>query len=178
MRVFFSLLVVLLAGPGPALGQDRSSDAIASLRSGVVCDPETAGLSEAPDTISGTTHVLAEDPPFVSESNRVPAVLGIGFGVKSMSTEVTGLSDVTLRVTHPPMGADGTTAQSFQTSISGTRESLAFYQFDYAYEMVPGPWVMTAEQAGVVLFETRFEVLPPEMVPELAGICGFEELLS
>lgn len=157
---------------------DATSDLIASVQSGVVCPPPSVGTSPAPDTVAGTTHLIEEEPPFVSLSNRVPAVLGIGFGTKAMSEAVAGIDNVTMTVTHPPMGDQGATVQSFQTRISGLDPSLTFYQFDFDYELVRGIWRMEASKDGKVLYRTAFEVVAPQLVPELAAVCGFENLLS
>ena len=81
-------------------------------------------------------------------------------------------------VTHPAMGAQKIETQTYGTFISSLSSSLTFYQFDYNYELLPGIWNMTAMQGETVLYSVNFEVLPPEQVPELASVCGFESLLS
>lgn len=174
MRTVIALL--LLATPLAA--QDKSGLAIATLETGVICPPESTGTRPAPDTVAGVTNVVAEEPPFVSTVNKVPAVMGIGFGAKAMSETVFGIDNVTMTITHPPMGPEQATQQSFLTSISGTDTSITFYQFDYDYELLPGEWTMTATSGGDVLYTTSFQVVPPQQVPELAAICNFESLLS
>lgn len=104
--------------------------------------------------------------------------MGIGFGAKAMSESAFGIDNVTMTITHPPMGPEKATSQSFQTSISGTDTSITFYQFDYEYELLPGTWTMQASDGDEVLYTTSFEVVPPQNVPELAAICNFQELLS
>lgn len=180
MRLTLFLCLAGLAGPALAQspGPDTTAPTISSLETGIVCPPPSVGESPAPGTLAGTTHLIEDEPPFVSLSNRVPAVLGIGFGAKALSADIFGLTDVTMTVTHPPMGRDGTTVQSFQTRIDGTEPSLTFYQFDFDYEMVQGLWQMEATKDGATLYRATFEVVPPGQVPELASVCGFEELLS
>ncbi|WP_245731596.1 DUF3859 domain-containing protein [Loktanella fryxellensis] len=175
------MTITLLAALSPitAVAQaDTMSAAIASLEAGVICPPPTVGSTPAPGTLAGTTHLIEDEPPFVSPSQRVPAVIGIGFGIKSMATDPFGLQDVTITVTHPPMGPTAATTQSFQTRIDGTAPSLTFYQFDFDYELVQGPWQMQAEKDGEILFTTSFDVVAPQAAPDLARVCGFEELLS
>jgi len=157
---------------------DVTSSLIASVEAGVICAPESVGTADAPGTVAGTTHIIADEPPFVAVTRRVPAVMGIGFGIKSLSSDENGLSDVTMKVTHPPMGGSGAQLQTFVTSIRGTNPSLTFYQFDYDYELLPGIWQMEASIGEEVLYRTTFEVLPPELVPELAEACGFQDLFS
>lgn len=172
------ILIPLLLFATPLVAQDKTSGAIASIETGVICPPESTGTRPAPDTVAGITNVVAEEPPFVSTVNKVPAVMGIGFGAKAMSESTFGIDNVTMTITHPPMGPQKTTQQSFLTSISGTDTSITFYQFDFDYELLPGTWTMTATDGEQVLYSTSFEVVLPQQVPELAAICNFSELLS
>lgn len=160
------------------MAQDKVGPAIVSLETGVICPPKTTGTRPAPDTVAGLTNVIEDEPPFVSTVNKVPAVLGIGFGAKAQSGTPFGIDNVTMTITHPAMGESGAKRQSFQTSISGLDTSITFYQFDFDYELLPGTWTMTATDGDQVLYSTEFQVVPPQAVPELASICNFEELLS
>lgn len=172
------LIVPVFAWAQAALEPSRTSPDIASFEAGIICPPESVGTSPAPGTLAGETHIIDVDPPFVSTARRVPAVMGIGFGVKAMAADEFGMEDVVMVVTHPPMGDAQVQTQSYVTSISGVAPSLTFYQFDFAYELVTGPWQMVATRDGEVLYQTSFEVVPPQLVPELASVCGFENLLS
>lgn len=172
------LALFLIALPTVAIAADKMSDAISSLQTGVICPPPSVGETLAPGTLAGTTHLIRDDPPFVSLGNRVPAVIGIGFGSKAMATTLEGLDNITITVTHPPMGASGVTTQTFQSSISGIDTSLTFYQFDYEYELLIGTWELEAQYQGELLYRTTFEIVPPQDIPEIATICRFEELLS
>jgi len=100
MRTFFFLTLIA----SPALAQDQASNAIIFLETGVICAPDSIATAPAPDTVAGITNVIEDDPPFVSTVNRVPAVLGIGFGAKAQAGEIFGISDVTVSVRHPEMG--------------------------------------------------------------------------
>ena len=151
---------------------------IISLEAGIVCPPVSIGSTPAPGTVAGTTHIIEKEPPFVSNARRVPAVLGIGFGVKSQTDVVGGLDGVTWVVSHPSMGGDNVETQNFVTRISDLKPSFKFYQFDYAYELLPGPWQMTAMRGENILYQVNFDVVPPEAVPELARVCGYLDLLS
>lgn len=172
-----AFLPFLALSEGAAQG-DPTSALIRSVEAGIVCPPEPIGASPAPGTLAGTTHIIEEEPPFVSTSRRVPAALGIGFGIKALSADTNGLSDVVMVVTHPPMGENGVQSQNFYTTISGLDPSLTFYQFDFDYELVPGKWEMSAFHKGELLYQIAFEVVAPYLVPELASACGYEQLLS
>lgn len=176
------VLFALCTLPATALAQapqpDTISPLLASVEAGVICAPDSMETREAPGTLAGTTHVIAEEPPFVAQTRRVPAVLGIGFGIKSVTADINGLDGVLMTVTHPPMGDSGTTVQTFLTTVRGTDPSLTFYQFDFDYELLPGIWQLEASFGGEILSRTTFEVLPPEQVPELAEICNYTDLFS
>ena len=174
----YALLFTLCLVAPFAAAQGVMSSAIASLEAGLICPPETVGSAPAPGTLAGTTHIIDQEPPFVANTRRVPAVLGLGFGVKSQSTDRVGLDDVTMVVSHPPMGDRGVTVQEFQTRISGDSPSITFYQFDYAYELVPGTWQMTAMSGETALFSVNFEVVAPRDAMDLAGVCAGLDLLS
>lgn len=146
---------------------------------GILCATQTDTTRAAPDTVAGTTHVVEEAPPFVSNGRFVPAVLGIGFGVRAGLTGDQGQEGVLMSVTHPPFADGGVTEQSFYTYVgSATDPGITFYQFDYGYELALGDWTMTASVNGVTLYETTFTVVPPAALPELAGVCGYTDLLS
>jgi len=171
---FFAMAPVVAFAQEP----DMISPLVASVASGVICAPPTTGTAPAPGTVAGTTHLIDIEPAFVSHKRRVPAVLGIGFGVKAQAADIGGIPDITMTITHPEMGTSRATSQSFGSRISGDKPALTFYQFDFDYELVTGFWQMEAARGTDVFYRTTFEVVAPNEVPELAAICGFTELLS
>ena len=178
MKSLLSVFASLLLLASTAAADFAASSDIASVEAGIVCAPEPIGSLPAPGTLAGATHIIAAEPDFVSTTQRGPAVLGIGFGVKSMSTQPAGIDGVTIILTHPAMGNADVTTQTFETRISGNSTSLTFYQFDFAYELVLGTWQFTAMSEGEALYTVAFEVVDPRQIPELAGVCGYLELLS
>lgn len=174
-RTFFFTMIPVM---GMAQQPDIVSPLIASHSAGIICAPPSTGTSPAPNTIAGSTYLFDVEPDFVSTKRRVPAVLGVGFGVKAQAADPLGIANLTMTITHPEMGELGTTSQSFGSNISGANASLTFYQFNFDYELVTGFWQTEAASGADVLYRTTFEVLPPDQIPELAAICGFAELLS
>lgn len=178
MMLYLSLALLLPVSGTAQTGADTVSPSIATLSAGVVCGPPVVGTSPAPDTIAGSTHIVAEAPPFIAEIRQVPAVLGIGFGVKAQASDPGGLSGVTMTVTHPPMGDTGVTQQSYVTWISGDGPSMTFYQFAEEFERVTGTWTFTAQYLGEDLYTVNSDVVPPGALPQLAAACGYLDLLS
>ena len=172
-----AIAAVFLSSVAASAEEGRASS-VQQLDAGLLCAAEPVGATPAPDTIAGETHIIGEEPDFVRLGHRVPAVLGLGFGIKSQVTDAEGIGNVDMVLTHPPMGQDQTTMQRFTTSISGVDPSLTFYQFDYAYELVLGTWTFTAMSGDEVIYTVNFEVVDPRQVPELAGLCAGLDLLS
>lgn len=176
-RMIMRAFVLLLLSTLPAKAGDIITSAIADLQAGVICAPEVIDHVPAPDTVAGVQNVIEGDPPFVTNGRTVPAVIGIGFAIKAQAAGQ-DLPEVTIVVTHPPMGPDGVTRESYQTSIRADRLSLTAWQFEHEYELVTGPWTVSAWAGDRLVYAVTFDVVPPEMLPELAATCGFEELLS
>jgi len=169
------LLALLIASPLRA--EDVVTSAIADLQAGVICAPEVIDHVPAPDTVAGVQNVIEGDPPFVTTGRTVPAVIGIGFAIKAIAAGQ-DLPDVTIVVTHPPMGENGTRRQSYQSAIWMDDYGLTAWQFEYDYELVTGPWTVEAWAGDRMVYSVTFDVVPPEMMPELARACGYEALLS
>jgi hypothetical protein len=183
MKLPFKILTNALALFGGVSVSAQEGDFVSPMlgfyEGGVICAQESVTTREAPDTVAGSTNVVEDAPPFVSEGRLVPAVLGIGFGVRAGLKDDLGQDGVTMTVTHPPLTGSGVTQQSFITSL-GSKDSpgITFYQFDYPYELMLGEWTMTATVGDLVLYETKFTVVPPQTLPHLAGACGYLDLLS
>lgn len=168
------LFALALASPAHA---DYLGPKISSFFAGIACGQEVIGTSPAPDTVAGVTNIIDGEVNFISTTRVVPAVLGIGFGAKVMA-KGEPILDVMMEVTHPPMGDAGTTRESYFTSIDSTGLSLALFQFDYAYELVEGPWSLTAWKDGEKIYSVDFTVANPAAVPGLASVCGYEDLIG
>ncbi|MCG3269272.1 DUF3859 domain-containing protein [Yoonia sp. I 8.24] len=178
MKHWLAIFVLIIAPSFGAAAPDMVSTEIAEIEIGILCAPDTVTTSPAPDTLAGITHVVDEPPSFVSNSQVVPAAFGVGFGVRSRALRAEGLDNVTIVITHPPMGDNGATTQSYTTGIDGGGGSFTFYQFDYAYELQTGQWTMTAMRNDKPLYSVSFDVVAPETRPDLASVCGYMGMLS
>ncbi|MCC5974974.1 MAG: DUF3859 domain-containing protein [Rubellimicrobium sp.] len=164
------IALIWLAATAAAEG-DVVGRAIGSFEAGVFCAPPTIGTRPSPETVAGTTHVVDVTPEFLSNSRLVPAEIGFAFGVLARSKSA-DLWDVTMVVTHPPMGPEGTTEQRFDTFIGADLPSMTYYQFDHESELLPGRWTLEARDGESVVYRASFTVLPPHEVPALAGVCS------
>ncbi len=166
--------------PGVIGPRDLVSPRLATFQAGIICAQDITDTRPAPGTIAGITNVLVGEPDFVSTGRSVPAVIGVGFGVKSTAQTPLGYDSVIITVTHPPMGPNGVSVETYDTSINGVGapNSMTFFQFDQEYELAIGTWTITASEGGKPLFSATFDVMPPQLVPDLAAVCGYQNLLS
>ncbi|SFS20456.1 protein of unknown function [Yoonia litorea] len=171
--IFLSLATVL-----PAAAQIARAAKVDWLEAGVICAPEAIGFRDAPETITGRAHIIEAMPDFVAQTQVVPAVIGVGFGVKLQATAETPFQPVTITLSHPPMGAEGISRQSFTSAISGETPTVAFFQFDHGYELVEGTWYFEAREGDQLIYRVAFRIVPPQQVPALANACHYQDLLS
>lgn len=150
---------------------------IGSFSAGVVCSPLSNGSMPAPGTISGSINLIDGDVRFSTPSRRVPAVLGLSFGVM-VSAKLRDIDPIIMRISHPPMGEGGVEVETYQTWMSASALKPSLFSFEHDYELVLGTWTIEALENGVPLYQATFEVVPPTQIPELAGLCGFEDLIG
>lgn len=161
----------LIAPVAAAEGHVDLGPRIAKIETGIYCSEQPGNTQEAPDTDAGVISLYDEAPPFISDSTRVPAALGIGFGMRTVAKESAGIDPVLMTVTHPPFGGSGTTRQSYLSSISGLGPSYSGYSFDVPEELAVGTWTFTATRGSEVLYTATFEVVPADLMPEILEIC-------
>jgi len=169
--------LALIALALPTAAQVRKDPQVLELIPGLICAPPEAGRRDAPDTASGWVHVPDEPVGIVAEGQRVPAVLGMGFGVWF---RLDGFGPLELRhvVTHPPMADTGITRQSWDSRSQGGMEDAIFFQFDVPEELVTGTWTFSAHDGTTELFSVPFTIVEPSEAPDLARLCRDGTMLS
>lgn len=160
-----------LAAMAMADGHLELGPRVAKLEAGIYCSKQPETTQTAPDTDAGVISLYDQAPAFISDSARVPAALGIGFGMRPLAKDGVGIDPVLMTVTHPPFGGSGTTRQSYISSIGGGEPSYSGYSFDAPEELAIGTWTFTATQGDDVLYTATFEVVPADLMPEILEIC-------
>lgn len=163
----------------PLAAQARNDAAVydaevISITYGAFCQQQSVGEVPAPDTAAEKIDLLPGAPEIRWQTNRIPATPGISFGIRTQTAGDAVYSPVLIEVTHPPFAGSGTTRQSYVTQLGGEGASINAYSFDLREEMVTGPWTFRAWHNGKPLYEVRFEVVPPDMAPEIGAECGKE----
>lgn len=163
-----SLSVPLLAPAARA--QDQAAPQVGFLRAGLFCAPPESGRREAPDTISGWTHLPDQPIEIIVESRVTPAVLGQGFGVEFLLDDDVPVW-ISYEVTHPPMQPSGATRQGWAPDGPVMGGGALFFQFDEPEELVTGTWTFRVLTGPDEVLSIDFEVVPAGAVPHLTGLC-------
>ncbi|MGR3796097.1 DUF3859 domain-containing protein [Vannielia sp. SX4] len=168
----------------PAAAQETSADLyinsalVADVTYGLNCAVEITGSIDAPDTDRGAVDVFDIPPELTPIGQVVPALMGLGFGVRARAADGVTISNATFEVFHPPFPGRGTASQSWRATYSDDAHSTHLYRFDFPYEAVTGTWVMQASVEGELLYRIPFTVIPPEDYPGARELCDPAGLLS
>lgn len=121
-----------------------------------------------PETSSGLTRIPAGQLSLQTKTNRIPAKLGLAFGITYEVSVSNGASPETIEVlkvvSHPPMTKpDGQVARGFTIretlpAKNGKAIAQTGYSFDHAYELVPGTWTIEVRHEGKTLVKQVFKV--------------------
>lgn len=171
MRHILALLLLI----SPAFAEPattRFDSALISLTQGVFCEVPSVGSIPAPGTVAGKIDLYDAIPDFQWNSARVPAVLGLSFGIKTQTGDGQLLQGVVITLTHPAFRDTGATQQTYVTALGGSGPSINAYTFDLPEEMVQGTWTFTATLDGREVYQAAFEVVSPREEPQIASSCG------
>jgi len=170
-----SLALTALPASAEVPPADFVAPGIVVVEAGIICDADPEAIQSAPDTLTGFINWIGPDATFVSPSREIPAVAGLRFGVRTMSL-VREYPEVTITITHPPMGPEGITQQSYVTWIP-LWTKIDGYLLEFDRDLVPGDWTISAAEGEVPLFAVHFTLVDPAEMPGMAGVCD-EAFLS
>lgn len=173
----FALVAGLANGGAQADAHFEVSPRVSTLVAGLFCAPPEGERRPAPDTIAGWIHAPDAPVEMIAEGQVVPAVIGLGFGVRYLRADDQD-ARVHYTVTHPPMPPSNLTEQSWDSPVSAGYIDSAFFQFDIEDELQPGDWSFRASIGGEQLFDVGFTVRPASELPHLAALCRGGTLLS
>ncbi|MEJ6390958.1 DUF3859 domain-containing protein [Gymnodinialimonas ulvae] len=177
------LLTLTLLLPSLAMAQSgapnpRIADGIGDLAYGIYCAQEPERRDPAPNTASGHLNIVPTIPDLQFRQKLVPAELGIGFGVLATAAPGVIHDPVTVTVTHPPYPDSGIEVEQWTSDIDDLGPSLMGFSFDTPNELLLGEWTFSAHTSdGTELFHIAFEVVPPELMPQVISGC-FGSFLS
>ncbi|MFQ6547223.1 hypothetical protein AADZ90_004650 [Aestuariibius sp. 2305UL40-4] len=174
------VLPALLVGSGTGLGAEVALQRpqVVSLKAGLFCPGAPEEIHQAPDTYKGERHMIPGlHEALVVETFRIPMEYGATLGVIVELAPWFDYFDATMVLEHPAMGSDGRTRQVAEIPLVSGAANVHAYGLNHAYEMLPGLWRLSGQSGGMTIYEVVFEVVHPDSVPELAGLCR-KDLLS
>ena len=134
---------------------------IAEFAVGIFCkDKEKVRDSSGADTIKGTIERYDATPLLGEETQTVPAIERILFGVLAREKSENGT--VVIKVTHPPLGAGGVTTESWETSMSPNEQTMHAYYLGLSDGNPVGRWTITGTSGSIRLFYAEFDVVPAD----------------
>jgi hypothetical protein len=138
---------------------------------GIVAPHPRGKTVATPQTPSGVTQLPELPPRITTTTDRIPAKLGVQFGI---AYEITGLAakddeevEVELSVSFPDMTKpDGSVTKGFNYTAKspvagGVLCGVSFYSFDHEYELAVGTWRFEVRQAGKTMASKAFTVHTP-----------------
>ena len=180
MRMLVLSLTVAALAQGALADADVTGDpgVFSRIEAGIVCAAENGRREPAPGTRLGYVYMVGGDLTLGLSTRRVPALPGLSFGVLATAAEGNEALGVTIIVTHPPMGAEGSTRDTWESNFFAGSPTASFFRFEYPEERVPGEWTIQAVAGDRVLYSARFEVVHPAAMPDFVDPCQKQPQVS
>jgi hypothetical protein len=122
-------------------------------------------------TIKGTVDRYSANPVLLTETQTIPALDGLMFGVMGRESPPSP-ADVIITVDHPPLGPQRTRQESWKTQMQGRHSTFHGYYLGQSDGNPRGRWTITGTRAGLKLFSIEFEVVSPTAADrELMAAC-------
>ncbi|WP_299816237.1 DUF3859 domain-containing protein [uncultured Jannaschia sp.] len=165
------LIPAILTLSGIALPGAAPAD-VRLLEAGIICPRESTGeLVAAPRTEAGQIRLIDETLGFDLPSRTVPTMDDLSFGFRTELEPGVSARDVTIVVTHPPMGAAGMVRQEWDDVLLAGDASLNLFTFEEDYEKVPGTWTFSIEIEGTPVVVVPFEVTETDGRGAVEQVC-------
>jgi hypothetical protein len=133
---------------------------VAVLDQGDACEPLPTQGEGGFDTVDGELVLRAAPPDYTQDTTIVPAQIGITFGTV-LAIAVPPENGVYMSsVTHPPMGNQGRTRQTWPFR-QGAGTNILGYTLEDDFELVTGDWIFRLSDGQNILFEQKFTLVPP-----------------
>lgn len=147
------------------------ADIISKPTAGVMCRPNDAIQIPAEGTKRGWIFDGGTgDFAFVSDSRKVPAIVGIAMGVSAHTLD-DRLYPVEITVTHPPLPDSDDTTDVWITDFNPGRARVVYWDISSEQERVVGDYNISARYQGKTLYSVDFELVAPQSVPHLITAC-------
>jgi uncharacterized protein DUF3859 len=102
---------------------------------------------------------------------QVPARVGFSFLIAFHVAQGAPSQTLTASVTHPPMGAQGRTVQSWPIAVGGGDTRAIGYGLEDSFEEVPGFWTFRVSRGDEVLLQRSAEFVRAADATEVNARC-------
>jgi hypothetical protein len=166
VRYFLALLICCLTARG-VLAQTGGADRADITGYGIVSGPD--GVKDGVSS-SGIEHRRSKGNHIVETTTRVPACLGIKFGIEfsvaGAPARTPAIREV-YKFPSPGLHMPGASSPIRETYydlklIPGPNNIEAGYAFDKAWELVPGAWIIEIYAGSRLLASKTFTVVTPK----------------
>jgi Domain of unknown function (DUF3859) len=136
-----------------------SREHITDIAVGIFCK-DGVGIKQSydPNTIKGTVERMDRVPTLVRETQVIPAIDKILFGI--LAREKVENGTVLITVTHPPLGAQGLTVESWETQMDPGKHTVHAYYLGLSDGSPLGRWTITGASNAGPVFYAEFDVVP------------------
>jgi hypothetical protein len=142
------------------------------IEAGIICPRIVSGeMVEAPDTEVGAIRMIDQALSFDLDARKVPTITNLGFGFRVALEPGIAEQDITIVVTHPPMGERGVTRQAWRDRLVAGETNMNLFTFEFDYEKVPGLWTFSVEVDGEAVVSVPFEVAAEDARGPVEAAC-------
>jgi Domain of unknown function (DUF3859) len=131
---------------------------ISDVQAGIFCYRSPDYVTKDRVTIDGKVDRFDEAPDIVKQTQIIPAIDGLLFGVSGRGSSSSGVV-VTLEIEHPPLGASGITRETWEAWYPNDRITMNGYTLGLDRGDPAGKWTLTAKQREKVVFQVEFDVV-------------------
>lgn len=165
MRKFAALISLSIAACLLPVGRGHAEptarfdlNMLSDIQAGVFCYRSPDYVTKDRVTIDGKVDRFDEAPDIVKQTQVIPAIDGLLFGVSGRGSSSSGVV-VTLEIEHPPLGDQGITRETWEAWYPNDRVTMNGYTLGLDRGNPVGKWILTAKQKKKVVFQVEFDVV-------------------
>ena len=125
---------------------------------GIFCNRSADYVTKGETSIDDEVDRFDVAPPLIKQTQVIPAVDGLLFGVQAISKTPSEIV-VTMVVKHPPLGDTRLTRETWESAIVGDRMTMNGYVIGLDQGNPFGTWTIKAVRQGRKVYEVTFEVV-------------------
>ncbi|WP_299624779.1 DUF3859 domain-containing protein [uncultured Tateyamaria sp.] len=142
------------------------------LSHGIDCTLPDGEIVSGQDTVDGEVIVnTSPGTPILIETLTAPTQVGLSLMIAFSVQPDTPPTTLTASVTHPPMGPQRTTRQTWSLNVVGGDKKAFGYGLEDKFEEVPGLWTFRLADGDRVLLQQTFTMVTPDKAQHVMDTC-------